>query len=115
MKDDVITGSNVPQPRDDDISRCQITLRFYLRNKISLSDANPFSFSTFSPVLHHTKIVCFIGRHFRFQTLRKSFTEFFLNRPWGGGGGGKGLLMFVYHSSIQSGALRGQPACLPAG
>jgi hypothetical protein len=25
------------------------------------------------------------------------------------------LLMFVYHSSIQSGALRGQPACLPAG
>jgi hypothetical protein len=89
MKDDVITGSNVPQPRRADISLCQITPCFYLRNKISLSDANPFSFSTSSPVLRRTKIVCFIARHFRFQTPRKSFAGF-LKQALRVQGGGRG-------------------------
>ena len=89
MKDDVITGSNVPQPSDD-ISLCQITSSFYLRNKISLSDADPFSLSTFSSVLHYTEIVCFIVRHFRLQTPRKSSADFFKTDLGSGVRGGRG-------------------------
>jgi hypothetical protein len=83
---------------------------FYPRNKISLSDANPFLCQLFPPVLQRTEIV-FYCAPFPFPDAEEKFRGFFKNRPWWWVGRGEGVVnVCVSQGSIQSGALRRQAA-----